>query len=456
MKKILLLVVSAFLCAPFLQAQMVADFEDGTNGPLTLHVMGSGAWDDDTQHPVAETFMVVDNPDISGINTSAKVMKFVRRGTVNGGMPWGGFWANIVPNIDVTTNKYVHVKVWKPRISPLKFKLEGGPSGTLETGSMYPQTVEGMWEDIVFDFTTMDGAYPVVAFMPDFEDPLTLGPDTSIYFDEILVSNDSTPIILSNVIADFEDGTNGPFTFHVMGCGAWDDDTQHPVNETFMVVDNPDISGINTSAKVMKFVRRGTVNGGMPWGGFWANVLPNVDVTTNKYVHVKVWKTRISPLKFKLEGGPSGTLETASMNTQSGINMWEDIVFDFTTMDGAYPVVAFMPDFEDPLTLADDIDIYFDDMMVSDDPTPISLGVNEVFSTNFTLYPNPCTNSFELNNTDFQALIIYDITGQQVLSAKNLNTGNVSVEVSALSQGLYIISLVDRNNKRTSRKLIKN
>jgi hypothetical protein len=38
---------------------------------------------------VEETFMVIDNPDVSGINTSTKVLKFIRRGTDKGGLPWG-------------------------------------------------------------------------------------------------------------------------------------------------------------------------------------------------------------------------------------------------------------------------------------------------------------------------------------------------------------------------------
>ncbi|PIQ27553.1 MAG: hypothetical protein COW63_15875, partial [Bacteroidetes bacterium CG18_big_fil_WC_8_21_14_2_50_41_14] len=94
MKKCLFFIAMAFVSINFLSAQVVADFEDGTTGPLTLHVQGCGDYDNDAIHPVDETFMVIDNPDASGLNTSTKVLKFIRRGTDNGGMPWGGFWAN--------------------------------------------------------------------------------------------------------------------------------------------------------------------------------------------------------------------------------------------------------------------------------------------------------------------------------------------------------------------------
>ncbi len=81
-------------------------------------------------------------------------------------------------------------------------------------------------------------------------------------------------------------------------------------------------------------------------------------------------KTRISPLKFKVEDGPSGNLEIASMNPQTVVNEWEDIVFDFSEKTGLWNVIAFMPDFEDPLTLTEDIEIYFDYIMVNNDPAP--------------------------------------------------------------------------------------
>jgi len=358
----------------FTIAQVVADFEDGTTGPLTLHVQGCGDYDNDAIHPVDETFMVIDNPDASGINTSSKVLKFIRRGTDNGGQPWGGFWANVDPNIDVTTNKYAHVMVWKPMISPLKFKLEGSP--TLETASMNVQSDAGMWVDIVFDFSTLTGNYAVMSLMPDFQDPFATAEDVDLYIDNIQFTSDPNPIggSITGMIADFENGTTGPLTLHVQGCGDYDNDAIHPVDETFMVIDNPDASGINTSSKVLKFIRRGTDNGGQPWGGFWANVDPNIDVTVNQYAHVMVWKPMISPLKFKMEGTP--TLETASMNVQSDVGMWVDIVFDFSTLTGDYAVISLMPDFADPFATAGDVDIYIDNIQYTNDPTPIGGGVD--------------------------------------------------------------------------------
>jgi hypothetical protein len=345
MKRNLLIFMILVAMAGFSQAQIVEDFE-----AIPMNVMlGGGVGAEDLS-----TMTVVPNPDPSGINTSNYVVKFVRD---KDGVPWGGFWSALPTPVDVTDNKYVHVKVWKPRISPLKFKLEGGAAGNLETFSMFLQTSTGVWEDIVFDFTSLTGTYPVISFMPDFEDPLTLTEDIIIYFDDIIVNNDPTPAIIAGyVIEDYE-----PIPLNLMLGGIED-------LSTMTVVPNPDPSGTNTSNYVVKFVRD---KDGVPWGGFWSALPTPVDVTDNKFVHVKVWKPRISPLKFKLEGGSAGNLETFSMSPQTYTGAWEDMVFDFSSLTGTYPTISFMPDFEDPLTLTEDIIIYFDDIIVNNDPNPI-------------------------------------------------------------------------------------
>ena len=342
MRKILHLLVILLALAGYSQAQMVANYEC-----IPMNPMLGGA--DDSSY-----FTVVANPDQSGINTSYFVGKFVRD---KDGVPWGGFWSALPAPIDVTVNKYVHVKIWKPRISPVKFKIEGGAAGNLEIPSINPQTQTGVWEEVVFDFSSKTGTYPTVVFMPDFEDPLTLTQDIVIYFDDIFLNNDPTPGSAAvDIIEDYEIMPLNP-----MFGG--------PADSSYMtLVANPDKSGINTSNYVIHFHRD---KDGVPWGGFWSPTA--VDVTTNKYVHVKVWKPRISPIRFKIEGGAAGTLELPSTNAQTSIGTWEDMVFDFSSKTGTYPTIVFMPDFEDPLTLTDDIDIYFDDIILNNDPNPIAL-----------------------------------------------------------------------------------
>jgi uncharacterized membrane protein len=149
---------------------------------------------------------------------------------------------------------------------------------------------------------------------------------------------------------------------------------------TLTVVTNPSKTGINTSNKVCRFKRD---KDGVPWGGFWST--KSVDVTTNKYVHVKVYKTRITPIKFKLEGGPSAPLEIASTNAQTKINQWEDVVFNFSSLTGNYTTISLMPDYISPVGLGSDIIMYFDDITINSDPNP-STFITELFQNSYKVF----------------------------------------------------------------------
>ena len=343
MKKITLIFIMLLAMAGFTQAQVIEDFEH-----IGLNYMLAPAND-------SSSMTVVPNPDPSGINTSAYVVKFLRD---KDGLIWNGFWSSLPTPVDITANKYVHVKVWKPRISPLKFKLEGGAAGLMETFPMNPQATTGAWEDIVFDFSTKTGTYPVIAFMPDFEEPLLLTEDITIYFDDIVVNNDPTPAsAAAYVIEDFES-----IGLNVMLKDATD-------LSTMTVTENPDATGANTSGMAVKYLRD---KDGLIYGGFWSALADSIDLTTNKFMHVKVWKSRISAIKFKIERGAAGNLETVSKYPQTLINAWEDIVIDFSSKTGKYMGISLMPDFIEPVGLTSDMEMYFDNIVLNNDSMPAS------------------------------------------------------------------------------------
>ncbi|MBN2175201.1 MAG: T9SS type A sorting domain-containing protein [Bacteroidales bacterium] len=299
---------------------------------------------------------VIANPD-PVLNGSMYVGKMVRGFD---GDPWAGWYADLNMPFDASVNKYIHLWVWKPRISPVDFKLENPATGA-NSGDVYPmnaQSLTDQWEELVFDMSAVPDEYTRIVLIPDFEDPLTLTEDITLYFDNIYANDD--PTVGSAPVIVFEDFEHIPLNLMLGG----DED-----NSTMTRIVNPDMSGINTSHKVIEFLRD---MDGVPWGGFWSALDTPVDITTNKYAHVKVWKPRISPLKFKIEK-PNENHEIFSMNEQTVTNGWEDIVFDFSEWTGEWPTVVFMPDFIDPVGLTEDITIYFDDIIFSDDPNPMTL-----------------------------------------------------------------------------------
>lgn len=338
MRKITLLIALMFTMG-FSMAQTIENFES-----LQMNLFSGGA---------NGSLTIIPNPDPSGINTSTNVVKMVRGFD---GDPWAGWYATTDTPIDVTANRYVHIKVWKPRISPLVFKYEGA----VNSGDVFPinpQTAINQWEELVFDMSVVSGEYVKIVLIPDFETPLTLTEDITLYFDDLYVNDD--PTVGSAPVQVIEDYEYIPMNY--MG------NANPPDESTLQVVPNPDQSGLNLSDHVVKFVRD---KDGVPWGGFWSALPTPIDITTNKYMHVKVWKSRISPIKFKIEGGGAGSVEFFSTIPQGLVNQWEDMVFDLSAYTGTHPTIAFMPDFEDPLTLTEDIVIYFDDFILNNEANP--------------------------------------------------------------------------------------
>jgi hypothetical protein len=338
MKKLVLLLALLFTGSiSLLNAQVIEDFE---TIPMNLFSGGTnGALD------------VIANPDMNGNETM--YVGQMDRGF--DGDPWAGWYADIDVAFNPSATKYVHLWVWKPRISPIVFKLENPGTGG-NTGDVFPmneQTLTNEWEELVFDFSAFTEDYTRIVLIPDFENPLTLTEDITLYFDQMYANDDPTPG--SAPVFMFED-------FEHIPLNAMDESTM-----TRIV--NPDMSGINTSHKVIEMNR---AFDGVPWAGFWSALPMPVDFTDNKYVHVKVWKPRISPIKFKIEGN-GDPVEVFSMNEQTMTNAWEDMVFDFSSVTGEWPTIVFMPDFEDPLTLTEDITIYFDDILLNNDPNPIMI-----------------------------------------------------------------------------------
>jgi hypothetical protein len=177
-------------------------------------------------------------------------------------------------------------------------------------------------------------------------------------------------VAYSQIIENYE-GT--PITMNTINGGATD-------LSTLTIINNPYKTGINTSNKVCKLLRD---KDGLPEAGFWAT--KSINLSTNKYIHVKVYKTRITPVKFKVEDGLGGIFEMTSINPQTKINQWEDLVFDFSSLTGNYTKISLIPDFISPVGLGADINIYFDDIIINTNPNAVTF-VDELFQNSYKLY----------------------------------------------------------------------
>jgi len=125
---------------------------------------------------------VVDNPDPTGANTSARVAKSIKSA---GAETWAGTFLTLEYPIDFSTKKLFKVKVWSPKTGAVvKLKVENLTNGDISYEVDATTTVSNQWEELTYDFSDieMSNEYQKVVIFFDFGNA---GDDAIYYFDDI-------------------------------------------------------------------------------------------------------------------------------------------------------------------------------------------------------------------------------------------------------------------------------
>lgn len=142
-----------------------------------------------------QQFAKVANPSKTGINMSENVGKFTR-----GFESWSGTYSPLNAPIKMASGKKIKMLVYNPNASLIGAKLNVElESGTISNGIAVlkvPITKSGVWEELVFDFSTI-GNIPadatfnqlVLRFNDSFNGDGTGGTGTVIYLDNIKLTN---------------------------------------------------------------------------------------------------------------------------------------------------------------------------------------------------------------------------------------------------------------------------
>ena len=87
-----------------------------------------------------------------------------------------------------------------------------------------------------------------------------------------------------------------------------------------------------------------------------------------------------------------------------------------------------------------------------------NLSTNDLLKeNNTTVFPNPSTGIFTIkseSNIENTVISIYDLNGRELFSVKSEKLNNQILELSSLQNGVYILNILDGNNK-FSKKLVK-
>ena len=99
--------------------------------------------------------------------------------------------------------------------------------------------------------------------------------------------------------------------------------------------------------------------------------------------------------------------------------------------------------------------VHFEDYSEDCEDFRVPMGYEGIFSNKethvFELYPNPVGNILNLSNLkDVNKVDVFDINGRLVIT-KDVNTLQISINTSQLTDGVYIISYHTSNGVLTSK-----
>ncbi|MFV8837362.1 hypothetical protein [Salinimicrobium soli] len=269
---------------------------------------------------------VINNPDMSGLNTSAKVVELTKDA---GAQSWAGATLELDEPLDFSQGTAIKMNVWSPEAGvPIMVKIEdsnsapdqfGNPSVFVEVTEF--TTTSNQWEEMTFNLKSSSSFDPSVNYdnFIVFYDFGSTGEGTTVYLDDIRLAKLqllSLPITFESDILTYSFYNFGP-----------DQPNGVPI------VDNPDPNYINMSNKVAKYTKP---SGSQTWAGTFLELDERIDFSTKKYIQVDVWSpTAGTPVLLKVENKVNGNLSAEKEVNTTVSGEWETLTFDLTGVDTA-------------------------------------------------------------------------------------------------------------------------
>ena len=247
------------------------------------------------------SFEILDNPAVSGTNDKASKVGAI----TNSGAAYEGINFDLGTQIDLSIDKTIKVNFWSNTPIDVLLKLEEGTGAPIEASASHSGTG---WEEIYFTFDSA-GSYSRFTLFVD-------GPGTTagtFYLDDISqIATVDIPCLETNLELPIDFDCNGiDYASKIVG------------NVSFELVDNPELSGINSNpSKVGKIT-----NVGENWENAFFNLDAPVDFSLDKGIKLKLFSDQALPIKLKFEDGTEAPVEADVNHTGTG---WEELTFTFT------------------------------------------------------------------------------------------------------------------------------
>ena len=289
------------------------------------------------------TTTIVPNPAINAGNNSTKVAKLNK---ANGSETYAGSFFELGVPIDFSVLKKIKIKSWSPQAGiTVKMKLENLTNSNLNKEVDVINTVANNWEELIFDFTTINTAntYQRIVIFYNFG---AAGTGLNYYYDDVQLT---TGVPTLSLPLNFESTTLN-YNFSDFG------------GNTASVITNPNQTGINTSNKVGKIVKG---NGALTYAGSLLSLGSPIDFSSMQKIKMKVWSPQAGIIvKLKLENQTNSALNTEVDATTIIANGWQELTFNFNGINNAnnYQKVILFFNFG---TVGTGTTYYFDDIIQS-------------------------------------------------------------------------------------------
>ncbi len=373
---------------------------------------------------------VIDNPDASGINTSAKVGQMVK----GAGEVYGGSTLALSGPIVWGSNNAVKMKVWANRVgAPVLFKLEGAQPFEVSAST----TVANQWQELTFDFTAVTAnIFTGITIIYDLGVVGDGSANFTFYFDDMELIDGSGGLAQVDLPITFQDTATVNYGL-----------TDFGGNASSIVVDptNPN----NLVGKAIKTggaeLWAGTSNG----GNGLASPIPFTAANTK--MTVRVWSPDAgTPIRLKVEkaNDPTISVETEANTTAAG--QWETLEFNFSNQApgtaainfaNTYNKVSIFFNFGTTGAMAGEKTYYWDDVKFG---AFVDVENLEAAAGGIHIYPNPaadfCTIAFsEFSNAPVQ-LSVLDASGKRLKTA-TIAQQNSILDLQEFNVGLYFLKI---------------
>lgn len=447
MKKITLLFLLFTFSFGFSQ-DLLLGFETGESGGVNGGPFGNGP------APVVEAG--------TGTNTT-QVLKIVGNPA---GEPWQGINLNLTSPVNLTTTQTMTIDVFSD--SPITFlvKATGGVGGPAVVAASASHPGGSTWQTVSFTFNTvLDGQGAPASGIYDgfvihtywaqgavgFFNPTVPTPARTFYVDNIKGPMASAPVIPTpstpapvptaanaDVYSIYNDTNNYTTVF--------------PVAYSFGTLSaEPDLDDTAVVNKAYRF------NFGIAG---WGQGEAMANVTSYGFVSFDYWAQPGLPSGFRfvmISNNGAVTEHVYEIGTQEALvtGEWKKVEIPMSYFTGiGFAATNFfqwkVSPFGDSVNNAGYV--YVDNILLTVNSV---LNDKNFTASNVSMYPNPTNNIVTINAIEnINSVSVINVLGQTVLT-KDINSNNVSLDVSGLNSGQYFLS-IDSNGTKVVKKLIKN